>query len=259
MKQLTPAQIRAVKWYIGDVAGDDPFWGDPKVYVTVNSLFFPGIETERARAGEGKRLNPDVLSDESRLIGVLRDLLSAFTPLESPMEVYRVERFADFRQMQDAGRTISFTSTSTAGFLKAYQDRAGIALMRFHLAAGVLCIPMAQILDTYAKADEAEILLPPYMRLQFEKLPLLEEEKSILDANGEPPMISVRAVPCGMVLPRIENDMIADRTAGSRVYAALQAGKEPDPDDINAYSAWKTVLVSRALTPNTNLKKNYTW
>ena len=245
MKQLTPAQIRAVKWYIGDVAGDDPFWSDPKIYVTINSLFFPGIATERARAGEGKRLNPAVFADESRLIGALRDLLAAFAPLDAPTEVFRVERYADFRQMQEAGGTISFTSTSTAGFLRAYQDRAGIALMRFHLPAGTLCIPMAQMLDNYAKADEAEILLPPCMRLQFEKLPLLNSEKSILDANGEPPMISVRAVPSGMIVPGTENDSPADCTAGIRVFSALQAGEEPSPADSSAYSAWKRSLLAR--------------
>ena len=81
--ELRDAQLRAVKWYIGDVEGDDPFWGDPKAYVTLNSLFFPGTATEEARAAEGKPLNPEILRDEERLcadhpqVGPRKDLSAA--------------------------------------------------------------------------------------------------------------------------------------------------------------------------------------
>ena len=39
------AIIRAIRFYEGDTHGDDPFWGDPKGYCTLNALLFPGIET----------------------------------------------------------------------------------------------------------------------------------------------------------------------------------------------------------------------
>ena len=75
---LTDRQLRAVRYYIGDVSGIDPFWGDGKAYVALNALFFPGIETEKNRAKEGKYLNPAILEDTDRLTELLSDLLSAF-------------------------------------------------------------------------------------------------------------------------------------------------------------------------------------
>jgi hypothetical protein len=240
MTELTAAQRRAVRWYIGDVSGSDPFWGDPKAYVTLNALFFPGIRTERARAAEGKLLNPALLEDEERLMNAVQDLLSAFRPLENAVTACRVERYADFREMQLDGSCISFTSTSTAGFLDAYRDRTGIALMRFDLPAGTPCIPMAQALPDYAKADEAEILLPPALPLHIAEIPITPEQLSITDANGDPPVISVKAVPAGLPqrdpLPPPDD---AGRLAGIRVLTALMNGDEPDDSDAVDYTAWK--------------------
>ncbi|HOR21450.1 MAG TPA: hypothetical protein PLY43_01865, partial [Ruminococcus sp.] len=75
---LTSDQLRAVRYYIGDVSGNDPFWSQPKAYLVLNSLLFPGIETEKARAAEGKLLDPELLSDTGRLLKVYRELFSAF-------------------------------------------------------------------------------------------------------------------------------------------------------------------------------------
>ncbi|MBO4919619.1 MAG: hypothetical protein J5365_05625 [Erysipelotrichaceae bacterium] len=49
---MNEKQLKAIRYYEGDVSGDDPFWSDPKAYVTLNSLFFEGIEAERRRARE---------------------------------------------------------------------------------------------------------------------------------------------------------------------------------------------------------------
>ena len=107
---LTEKQIAAVRWYTGDVEENDPFWGDPRAYVGINSLFFPGIETERMRAAEGKPLNPALLAEEARLREVLGALLSAFQPAEKPLQTYRVERMADFAAMREARKTRSNSS-----------------------------------------------------------------------------------------------------------------------------------------------------
>lgn len=243
MKLLTAAQLRAVRWYIGDVDGNDPFWGDPKAYVTLNSLFFPGMETEQARVREGKCLNPAILADETRLRNALQDLVGAFRPLSAPLETCRVERYSDFERMRECGHTLSFTSTSTAGFLPAYQDRNGIALMRFTLPAGVPCLPMAQALPHYAKADEAEVLLPPGMRLTLTELLLSPEETQIIDAQGEPPQISVLAEPAGFVCPGTPAYMPFSGT-GVRVLTALNAGKAPEENDRLCYQQWKQTLVA---------------
>lgn len=238
MEPLSAAQLRAVRWYIGDVEGDDPFWGDPKAYVTLNSLFFPGISAEQARVREGKRLNPAILSDETRLLETMQDLLSAFYPLEQGLRTYRIERYCDFLQMREYGRTLSFTSTSTAGFLPAYRDREGITLMRLELVPGTLCLPMAQVLPHYAKADEAEVLLPPGTRLFLRELPRTPDELRILDANGDPPVMSVLARTEGLAEPEDLPHMPLDRM-GVRVLTALSTGKIPEEGDLIRYQQWK--------------------
>ncbi|MBR2086203.1 MAG: hypothetical protein IJ906_03540 [Oscillospiraceae bacterium] len=249
---LTEPQIRAVRWYIGDVEGDDPFWGDPKAYVTVNALFFPGLETERVRAAEGKRLNPAILEDAHRLCRTLEMLMSAFRPLAAPVRTFRVERYSDYTSIKENGsRTCSFTSTSTAGFLWAYQDRTGIALMQFELPAGTPCIDMRTALDHYAKPDEAEILLPPGLSLTLTAHPLTAEEKQILDADGDPPMISVTAVPDGRRPAPAPEEAVPDayRLAGIRVLRAITAGEEPDAEDVRMYALWKHALTQPLSDP----------
>ena len=245
---LLDQQQHAVKWYIGDVNGEDPFWGDPKAYVTVNALFFPGIAAEQARALEGKRLNPAILEDAERLQRVLRDLLSAFTPLPAELMTYRVERYSDYRMMLEQGtRTLSFTSTSTAGFLKAYQDRSGIALMRFRLPPGTPCIDMSKVLECYAKSEEAEILLPPGLQLTITEQPLLPAEREILDADGRPPYLSVTAVPNGMRTALHGDCALPDafRQAGIRVLRDLSAGNCPSPEDVSEYVQWKRLFTEQ--------------
>ena len=175
---LNASEISAVKYYIGDVQGDDPFWSDGKAYLVLNSLFYPDIVTEQARTAEGKRLNPVILEDVPRLLSVLSNLFSASEYGRSaPAQIaYRVERYSDYLINAEAGKTISFTSTSTAGFLNDYRDRKGIALMKFHIPEGTPCIPVENALDYYAKSAEQEILLPPWLQLQFTECELSAEE-----------------------------------------------------------------------------------
>ena len=243
MEPLTPAQHRAVCWYIGDVTGDDPFWGDPKAYVTLNSLFFPGMEAETARAAEGKRLNPAIIEDVDRLCTVLSDLMAAFRPLEYALTAFRVERYSDYLMMREKRATLSFTSTSTAGFLDAYRDRAGIALMRFFLPVGTPCLLMADALEQYAKPEEAEILLPPGLSLLLNEVPLKNAEQHITDANGEPPVASVVAGTAGTV-HTVSCALPADKgqAAGIRIYEALNRHTLPDAADISLYTRWKAHL-----------------
>lgn len=243
---LSERQLRAVKYYIGDVCGADPFWGDPKAYVVLNSLFFPGIRTETARALEGKRLSPEIISDTGRLVDMLTSLLSAFRECsaEEDVETYRVERTMDYLLCRNLRRTVSFTSTSTAGFLRSYSDRVGIALLRFAIPEGSPCINMAAVLPEYAKTEEAEILLPPGLSLDFTTLPMPEELHAITDANGEPPEIYCKAAVSGRRSSSAEAIPLPEggNEAGMRVYAALNAGLTPEEDDCIEYVNWKTAL-----------------
>lgn len=243
---LNEPEQKAVRYYIGDTEGDDPFWGDPKAYVVLNSLFYPGIRTEAARAAEGKRLNPAILDDPERLHKVLSGLLSACRKCALPEErrSFRVERWSDYQELRSEGACIGFTSTSTAGFLGAYADRIGIALMAFTLPAGTPCIPVAEVLPHYAKADEAEILLPPYLGLFIRERGVPEAYLGIMDAQGEPPIVYAEVTCCPMVMqPPASGGEISACPAGKRVYTALMDGIQPDPEDVAAYTAWKAAFV----------------
>ncbi|MBR2283254.1 MAG: hypothetical protein IJ874_02390 [Ruminococcus sp.] len=242
---LNSKQLEAVRYYIGDVSGNDPFWGSGKAYLVLNSLFYPGISTESARAAEKKYLEPEILADTERLVGLLTDLLSAFTPAGREIMCCRVERAADYAQMKSAGRTLSFTSTSTAGFLSAYQDRLGIALMEFEITPDCPCIDMAQALESYAKPDEQEVLLPPFLGLNITELPLTQEHMRITDAAGQPPELFCHAIP--YVMPcnaEPETLPVGGNEAGMRVLKALNSGTAPEKDDVELYVKWKSALVS---------------
>lgn len=249
--KITDEERKTIEYYEGDVSGNDPFWSDSKAYVVLNSLFFPDISTETARSAEGKYLNPSILEDTERLIILYRNLLSVFrkTITQADIVTYRVERFLDYEYCKKSGRTLSFTSTSASGFLKEYQDRVGIVLMRFHIPAGTPCIPFADVLDKYAKSDEAEILLPPGLHIETNEIPLTDEEKQILDADGNPPIASCKVT----VLEKASSMQIISELpakgaeAGQRVYKALNSGYTPSTEDVELYCAWKRALTSQLL------------
>lgn len=249
--KITAEERKAIEYYEGDVSGNDPFWSDPKAYVVLNSLFFPDITTEAARSAEGKYLNPAILEDTERLITVYRSLLSVCrkTAMKSDVVTYRVERLADYQYCKKAGRTISFTSTSASGFLREYQDRAGIVLMRFHIPAATPCIPFADVLDKYAKSDEAEILLPPWLHLEINEILLTSSEKQILDANGKPPELSCVVNVLQNTSPiKLASELPENGSeAGQRVYNALNSGCIPSADDVRLYCAWKQALSSQMI------------
>ena len=47
-------QEDVIRFYEGDVKGNDQFYADAKAYVTWNALLFPGMESEKARSEENR-------------------------------------------------------------------------------------------------------------------------------------------------------------------------------------------------------------
>lgn len=245
MSMLTTIQENALRCYIGDVSGDKPFFTDEKAYVTLNSLFFPEICSESARASEGKLLNADIISDIPRLIDFFEALFSVFgkSCIREYTNTYRVERTSDFELCRQFGRTVSMTSSSLGGFLDFYRDRCGITLMKFHIPQGVHCINVSEMLGFYAKPEEAEVLIPPFMGLEISETALSDREKNITDCNGAPPDLSVIANVCGLADYSEAYDIeIVKCPAGARVYNLLNSGKVPSDSDICEYSEWKKAL-----------------
>ena len=237
---------RAVRYYEGDVSGEDPqdpFWGDSKAYVTLNALFFDGLRTERLRVREGKRLNPAVLADPQRLADCLRALFLAAEQgrRETAAEGFRVERAEDFAEVLRAGETLAFTSTCRSGYLRQFGDKRGIVLIRFLLPPKTPCIVFSELLPSYAKAAEDELLLPPFLPFTGTERACTGAELEIRDMDGNPPLgvyelrlfsdYAHTEKPSALPLPPAD---------AAEVFAALNAGKEPESPE--QYLLWKRRL-----------------
>lgn len=200
MKNMTMQS--AVRFYEGDVPDTkDPLYSDPKAYVTLNAVFFPGTENERIKIREHRFLNPafflrwqEVFGEE----GITSKIFEAMRVSGGCRKnlTWRVEREQDFAEMCRQKRTVAFTSTSSSGFLSSYGDKLGIVLLEFHLDETVPALDLADFLSYYAKKDESEILLPPFLGITVKKTELSSDEKKITDQNGNPPSAKY-IVTCG--------------------------------------------------------------
>lgn len=240
---LNNQEKRWLKYYIGDVSGNDGFWSEPKAYLVLNSLFYDGIGTEKARTAEGKFLNPAVLDDVDRLLDFYDNMFSAFLKCHADSDIitYRVERYNDFLPIWDTDHTVSFTSTSADGFLDRYRDRKEITLIKFFIPESISCINVAEALDFYVKPDEAEILLPPFMYLDLIQTVPTEKEMKITDSDGKSPENTCIAV-CNCwdeIKERTESLSPDGAEAGQRVYEALNNGIIPVAEDVKIYTEWK--------------------
>ncbi len=137
------------------------------------------------------------------------------------------------------------TSTSVSGFMNAYRDRRGIALMRFSLPENTpCCINISNSLPYYSKQEEAEVLLPPFMKLDIEEIPMTQKETEITDYDGKPPYVSCTVKTAGIEkysgnIPVLSYD---GSEAGQRIYNALNNNELPNKSDIELYSCWKSDL-----------------
>ncbi len=249
--KLTKEEAEAVRFYEGDLTGfdlRDPFLNDARAYVTLNALLFDGVRTEYLRVREGKRLNPAMLADLPRLTALYCALLSASQKgaVTEPVCGYRVERAGDFTVCRAAGKTLAFTSTSLRGFLPAYGDKQKIVLLTYHVPPKTPAIIFSQLLDCYLKANEDELLLPPYLHFECAERPLTASDFEIRDMNGDPPCAAFDLTVCGrqqVHLPAAP--AMQDCAAGIRIFAQIHAGvpeDQLDPDDLAAYLRCKETV-----------------
>ncbi len=239
---------RAVRYYEGDIPAcdrDDPFWGDPRAYISINALLYGGLRTERLRIREGKRLNPAFFADTERLFSLFRALLAAAGTgrRTEPTEGFRVERAEDFAAYAETGETCAFVSTCMSGFLPAYGDKRGIVLLQWEIPAQTPCIIFRELLPDYAKSAEDELLLPPFLRFSCTERALSPQERRITDMEGNPPQHVFVLTAAGMSPGSGESAGLPEPPAcAAAVWAQLNAGAEPDPADAAAYISWKAAF-----------------
>ena len=155
---------RALRYYVGDKKAYTNVPEDEKAYNTLNVLFFDGLDSERTRTREGKKLNGDFLSRDCQTLSLCADLLSALNyggvGKDDWETVYRVTRRVDVEQMRDKGMTVSFTSTSKGGFLDTYADKDQLILLEIHIAPHAPRADMKELLKGYLKPDEMRYCCP---------------------------------------------------------------------------------------------------
>lgn len=241
--------IQAVRYYEGDVSGNDPLYGDNKAYVTLNSLFFPDTENEEIKVRENKFLNPSFVSRKEEVLQIIHNLFASIreTPCPKDIITYRVERLYDFDLLKKEKRTIAFTSTSKNGFLDAYGDKEGIVLMRFHIPAGLPCLDMGMFLPSYAKADEAEILLPPFLQLSLAECEMSEKEKNIKDRHGNSPSGMFAIQITGYSVPSVEDCAENDDWKAIAFLNDLNRKKPVLSEERQAYLAFKQHMLHRII------------
>lgn len=251
--ELNDTELAAVRFYEGDIPDAeraDEFFGDARAYCTLNALLFSGLQTERTRIREGKQMNPAMLSDLPRLLRLYAALFSA-AKKGAQYHIsagYRVERAADFAACRAAGETLAFTSTCMSGFLPAYGDKHDIVLLTYRIPARTPLIIFSQILEHYLKANEDELLLPPYLRFACTERPLTESDRNITDMNGNPPVgafvLDILPKKNTQLLPA-EMPSEEGAAAGMRVFSQMNANYPDDalhPEDVAAYLAFKDML-----------------
>lgn len=256
MGPITTEMENALRFYGGDVTwweglpSESAFWKDTKAYGTLNALFFEGLTNEQARIAENKFLNPVFLENPERLLTLCKQLIDAMCLSPCPtgeLHTFRVERLANFRDMVQAGQTISFTSTSKADFLNEYKDKKNLVLLDFHIGAGIPYADMQQLLSQYLKSNEQEVLLPPFLPLSFAPRALTAEEQKIRDYNEQPPVAAYDVI---VGLPSSKRPPVLSfpptgAEAGKRVLQSLKNFHTPNGEDVALYCAWKQAFRSQ--------------
>lgn len=245
MSRLSKNQINALRYYVGEPDVYPGLPHDPKAYNTLNALFFPGIESEMARAKEGRFLNSEFFQCPKALLRFFYDMVEAMRiggRNEPEKTVYRVDRESDAMNMIARRQTISFTSTSKTGFLKEYTDKDRLVLLEFHLPQNIPHADMEKLLPVYKKPGESEILLPPWLCITSFKRDLTNQEFSIRDKNGKPP---VRAyIICAERTCHFAATAYPFRCLlNNSIYESLMNGIEPEKEDVERYLAWKHAMM----------------
>lgn len=248
MQILNEAEIHALRYYEGiiDEKDKDVFWLDSKAYVTFNSLFFSGLETEIARSTEQRSLNTAIALKRQQLLPFATALFSACTKYRHGLlHVYRVERLVDYREFCKCGQVTSFLSTSRSGFLKSYEDKIGLVLMDVEIAPETRCVDLVEMIPGKKKEEECEVLIAPYSTLQVKELPLPQELAEITDGNGNPAAIYCHVkVQKGNLQEQSSQLRITkqEEIAVKNVYTALNMHAVLNEEDADRYLRYKTVL-----------------
>lgn len=176
-----------------DNAGGGELARTPSAYMTLNMMFFDGIENELERIFDDRKiLVPSALSEADEILDRSLDLFTAMYKYGKRMSEdkigYRVDRASSARQVYEEGHTISNFSTSMRGYNDAFSKK-NIALVELIVRRGTPCADFKEILgySNYTLAGEREILVAPLARITSKRprKPESYDEKAVRDFDGK--------------------------------------------------------------------------
>lgn len=173
----------------------DIIYGDEDAYRTLNALLFEGSGNERERIWEeGHKLNPDFITRIEETVQMYTDI---FTLMKEEKGDFtdsvvgkRIERASSVIYYEN-GFTQSFFSSSKRDYESEFAWKNGIVLIETEITANVPFVDYEKILtrNEYKHWDEREILLPPFLHIEMNKVPLTAAEtKKVSDLNRKPPI-----------------------------------------------------------------------
>lgn len=155
-------------------------------YVTINALLYSGLQNELAKKSEGKII---FLEDEQTLQNYFEIIMLMYSamykkfksePFRKTIRTKRVDRMSTFKEYSNERVISSNLSTTKRDFLMEYaKTKNSPVLLELELLPDVLYADMGEILGTsYAKVDEAEVLIAPFTQIvEVYSLPSLEIPK----------------------------------------------------------------------------------
>ncbi|MEY8420640.1 hypothetical protein AALA83_15360 [Oscillospiraceae bacterium 44-5] len=205
-KGITDREIDAICLYEGSCIPGKAgrFYQLPNAYQTFNLLMMPETEGERVRVCiEGQ--NPDgiYIRQWRRTLEVFTDIFRAqcrYLAQAAPVSLehlFRVDRELNMNLLRQQGHTFAFTSVSKARYLpELLKGKQNPVLLDITAEGGFPYVDLAEILnDNYVHAQEAEVLIPPFVTAWVSTPELLTEEQLRtygLDGCGDVRLCRVR-------------------------------------------------------------------
>lgn len=170
---------------------------DAYAYQIFNMMMFPGVENEITRILEYRNsVEPDDFMEAKQILDLSEKIYSAMYKCSKKMtqdeHVLRTDTRDSFAETEKKGETISYFST-TAGESYYKYVKANTVLIDAVIEQGTVCIDYRKVLPNHIKAySEQEILVSPFTPVEIEDVEMDEEEKEVVDDNGNPPERKVK-------------------------------------------------------------------
>ena len=205
MKKKTTTDL--LRFYGGDIrekteygimqkAGimDDCLWGDEEAYRTLNALLFDGYENEKERIDrESCQLNPTFIERLEETLSIYTGVFSLMCKCKDTdgekVRVKRVDREASLKAYEK-GYTGSFVSCTKGDYQEDFSQKNNVILLEAEILPGIPCADFQKLVSEseYSNFVEQEVLLPPFLPLDIEKISLSKRENKMLrDINGNSP------------------------------------------------------------------------